>query len=218
MRVKSDKNLEKFITEALELQEKGKTVPEILDLFPKHRRELEEIFEAQGIIAGGKENIVPPKELLTKIISIIPFEADRRPFLFRLFGRMNPFSINRTVYAGIGVFLFSAIFLGAYWRFQAATAEVSPVEKEIASSEESFGKDIVDLASLNDDLLDGIDRDLDDVVGKEGLLDDVPVEILESELASELDSFSNDTADLEEFSDENLLDNFDGEATEAIEL
>ncbi|MBI4692104.1 MAG: hypothetical protein HY773_01535, partial [Candidatus Terrybacteria bacterium] len=64
-----DDQLEKILSEALKLQEEGKTIPEILDLFPGHKKELGEIFETIEILKNQKEKIIPPKELLNKIIT-----------------------------------------------------------------------------------------------------------------------------------------------------
>ena len=57
------------MSEALKLKEEGKTIPEILDFFPNYKNELRKMFQVIDIIGGQKKNIVPPKELLNKIIT-----------------------------------------------------------------------------------------------------------------------------------------------------
>jgi len=57
------------MSEALKLQEEGKSVPEILDSFPDYKNELREMFLIIDKIKGQKEVIVPPKEILNKIIT-----------------------------------------------------------------------------------------------------------------------------------------------------
>lgn len=60
---------EEILNKALELKKEGKSVPEILALFPEQKKELEEMFETIKILARQKEKILPPKELLSKIIT-----------------------------------------------------------------------------------------------------------------------------------------------------
>lgn len=63
-----NKKLEKILNQALELYENGKSVPEILNLFPEYKDKLREIFQIIETLVKGKERIVLPKELLNKII------------------------------------------------------------------------------------------------------------------------------------------------------
>lgn len=88
-------NLEKIISEALELQEKGRSIPEILSLFPEYKKELEEMFETIRVLASQKEKILPKQELLTKIISQInPEKSVTKPkisrYLYRGELRVDP--------------------------------------------------------------------------------------------------------------------------------
>jgi hypothetical protein len=68
MKEKNEK-LEKTIEKSLELLEEGKSISEILTLFPEFEAELKEIFQIIKIISENK--IVPKRELLEKIISKI---------------------------------------------------------------------------------------------------------------------------------------------------
>jgi len=67
-----NEELEKTIEKSLELLEEGKSVSEILSLFPEFEAELKEIFQIIKIISENK--IVPKRELLEKIISKIETE------------------------------------------------------------------------------------------------------------------------------------------------
>jgi DNA-directed RNA polymerase subunit F len=67
-----EKKLEKILEKVLELLDQGKSVSEILNLFPEFETELKEIF--QIVEALSKEKITPQKELLEKIISQIETE------------------------------------------------------------------------------------------------------------------------------------------------
>ena len=67
-----NEKLEKTIEKSLELLEEGKSVSEILSLFPEFEAELKEIFQIIKIISENK--IVPKRELLEKIISKIETE------------------------------------------------------------------------------------------------------------------------------------------------
>ncbi len=65
----NNEKLEKILSEAIELQEKGKSIPEILNLFPEHKETLQEIFQTITILKTQKAQIAPTKELLAQIIS-----------------------------------------------------------------------------------------------------------------------------------------------------
>lgn len=65
---------DKIIIKALELLEKGKTQPEILNLFPEQKEELRELFQTMETVQSAKNNIRPPDKLLYEIISQIPDE------------------------------------------------------------------------------------------------------------------------------------------------
>jgi hypothetical protein len=67
-----NEKLEKTIEKSLELLEEGKSVSEILSLFPEFEAELKEIFQIIKIISENK--IIPKRELLEKIISKIETE------------------------------------------------------------------------------------------------------------------------------------------------
>jgi|GEM_PF-4221255 len=67
-------NLEKIMSEALEFKEKGKTISEILDLYPEYKKNLKEMFQTIDVLAREKEKALPSKELLTKIVSGVGLE------------------------------------------------------------------------------------------------------------------------------------------------
>lgn len=65
---------EKNIIKALELLEKGKSIPEILNLFPEQKEELQELFQAMKTVQSAKNSIRPSETLLQEIIFQIPDE------------------------------------------------------------------------------------------------------------------------------------------------
>lgn len=74
MNMKYNEQSDKIIIKALELLEKGKTQPEILNLFPEQREELRELFQTMETVQSAKNNIRPSEKLLYEIISQIPDE------------------------------------------------------------------------------------------------------------------------------------------------
>ena len=92
----NDEKLEKTLIKALELYEKGKPIPEILDLFSQYKDDLKEIFQTIEILAKRKKEILPSKELLFKIISQIPGVTKKEfaRYLDRK-GKENKFSVAK---------------------------------------------------------------------------------------------------------------------------
>jgi len=60
---------EKILIQALEMEENGKSVPEILALFPEAAEELKEMFAVSEILAQEKEKIMPPARTLDKVVT-----------------------------------------------------------------------------------------------------------------------------------------------------
>jgi hypothetical protein len=72
-----ENNKEQILIKALQLNEQGRPVQEILDLFPEHKTDLREMFEMMDILTKEKNQIKPSKELLLKIISQITSEKTK---------------------------------------------------------------------------------------------------------------------------------------------
>lgn len=64
-------NLEKI----LELYENGKSFSEILALFPENQKEIKEIFRIIESLEKQSQKIIPPKELLKRIVTQIDLEG-----------------------------------------------------------------------------------------------------------------------------------------------
>ena len=60
-------SLEEIFNQTLKLWEEGKSLKEILDIFPEHQKEIQELFSMAEIIKKEKSGIIPSKELLNKI-------------------------------------------------------------------------------------------------------------------------------------------------------
>lgn len=72
-------NTEENLIKILELYEDGKSISEILLLFPENQKEIKEIFKVIEKIKENKEEIIPSKELLKKIVT----EVDLDSYLYR---------------------------------------------------------------------------------------------------------------------------------------
>jgi len=67
--MKKEKNFERILIKTLELLDEGKTFSQILNDFPKYRKELEEIYKIVELISSQK--ITPDKKTLENIITTI---------------------------------------------------------------------------------------------------------------------------------------------------
>lgn len=74
MTTNNNEELENILGKALEFYKKKRTITEILNSFPEHRKELEEMFQTIQVLIREKEKIIPPQELLTKIISLLQIQ------------------------------------------------------------------------------------------------------------------------------------------------
>ncbi len=72
MNSNNNEKLENVLGEALKFYEEGKSIPEILDLFPEYKKDLEEIFEVIELVRQGKDAIEPSKEVLSEMLNRIP--------------------------------------------------------------------------------------------------------------------------------------------------
>jgi len=66
-----NKNNEQILEEALDLWENGKSIPEILSLFPNQRKMLKESFSTFAILDSEKKKITEPEALLDNVVSQI---------------------------------------------------------------------------------------------------------------------------------------------------
>ncbi|MBU3925160.1 MAG: hypothetical protein V1732_02000 [Patescibacteria group bacterium] len=72
---KGDKTPEDLLDQVLRLHDEGKSVSDILVLFPDHKEELSQIFKSINVLKKQKNIISAPKEFFTKIVSNISFES-----------------------------------------------------------------------------------------------------------------------------------------------
>lgn len=206
----TENNIEKIIQEAVELREKGKLIPEILSLFPKHIKVLEEIFGIIEILSSEKERIKPPKELLMKIISRIPSsenvteievnrsldkrESKGRPSFFRFerFARLNFMRKQAILLAGLLVVAL-VILAGIY---------LQPPETSVSQGPSTGGQE------------PGTEEGNKDVSGTSpaptGAVVDVSSLVnVETELDGELEGITTDVSDMEAFESDTSLNNLD---------
>ncbi len=64
--------IEKAFEQALELKAQGRSIPEILDLFPQYRQEFQELFRIAELLQKEKESLAPPREMLERVLSRLP--------------------------------------------------------------------------------------------------------------------------------------------------
>jgi hypothetical protein len=68
-------NIDKNLIKILELYENGKSASDILMLFPENQKEIKEILEIIKTLEKNKEEILPSKELLKKIVTQIDLDS-----------------------------------------------------------------------------------------------------------------------------------------------
>jgi len=197
-------NAEKILVKTLKLKEEGRSPSEIFDLFPGHKKEVQDFFKVLDILVKEKEKIIPSKELLKEIITKLPREdsvtnknvnryllrgefkenvinipnnkTKGRPSIFE--SLIKEFYMNKKVYAVLGAVLLLAVVAGGvYWQFRTpvSTGNISKTNQEQVKKE----------------------------------TENIPIENLDSELALELDSFSSDLNDLESIGNDTALDSLD---------
>lgn len=123
----------------------------------------------------------------------------------------------------VGILVVVVAGLGIYIRGQRIITG-TPVEEELTLEEESFASDLADLEEFSKDTsLDDAEQYLmmlgeGETVSLEGIAPAlVLVEDLESELSAELDSFSNDFSDLEEFNSDASLTGLESELSGLVQ-
>lgn len=204
--------IEKSIQEALELREKGKSIPEILSLFPEYRKELEEIFVIIEVLSSEKDKIKPSRVILDKIISQIPVKDNvtdpkinryldtegkkGRPLIVHLskigelFNSMSKTTIILTGFLVVAVVVLAGIYLQP--QEPEGTGSLPPGVKqeemakgneEGASAAPSTGAGaVVDVSSLVD---------------------------IEDEIGAELNGVDSEISDMTDFEADTSLDNLD---------
>jgi hypothetical protein len=68
-------NIDKNLIKILELYENGKSASDILMLFSENQKEIKEILEIIKTLEKNKEEIMPSKELLKKIVTQIDLDS-----------------------------------------------------------------------------------------------------------------------------------------------
>ena len=233
------KSLEEIFGQTLNLWEKGKSLPEILAIFPEYQKELKELFDVIEFMKKGKSEIMPGREILNNLLSKIDIpsvtKTEENRFIYRkrprgLKGRlltlqveiekMLNFMQKKTyLFAGAAVIIVAAI--GIYWYSQRPKVAIFPEIEELSQETESLSQDISDIEAIaKDKNLDTLEEDLLALAEETPLEQDLPsvstvdvseVESLENELSAELEGILNDLTDLEGFEEDTPLnkDNFD---------
>jgi len=242
--MKNNNKLEKIFSKSLELYEKGKSISEILDLYPDYSEELQEIFQTIQMLTHEKENLIPPKELLAKIISQIKIpeevtkieesrylhrgEIKGRPSIFQSLTKTEWLIMSKKIYIGIGVLALALLVIGGiYWQSERQKVAVSPIEieSEVSFEEQSLNQDIAELEGVEEGKsLENLEQDLGEIAEESvpvtpgEKIDITSIENLESELDSELSSLSNDLSDLEGgVVNDTSLDNLDSGLSGIVE-
>ncbi len=215
MSANNNEKLDKILNEAIELQEKGKSIPEILNLFPEHKETLQEIFQIITILKTQKEQIAPTKELLAQIISrlkvnenvtkqklsrylyyrgaprsnlleILRGKIKGRPSIIQLFNVVKFSDMIRKSYIGIGVIGLVVLVAAGVYYWQSQKVTVSPIESEVSYEEEILSQDIAELEDFSQDVsLDSLDEDLADIAEEKVVSKEIEIASIEN-LESEL--------------------------------
>lgn len=136
--------LEEILEKTLEYLDSGRTPAEILNLFPKHREMLKEIFSTINLFKKEGKSIVPSKELFRHVMEQIPGdvtngvnlrylyqkEVKGRPSLSNIITKVHDLmTINWKVWAPLGIIAVVALAVIGYSQF-GAKAPQAPVAEE----------------------------------------------------------------------------------------
>lgn len=125
--------------------------------------------------------------------------------------------MTKKIYFLIGVLVLTFLVTSVIYR-QSQKVVVSPIEKDLTAEEESLNQDINELEELSQDTsLDDLEEGLAEITGEKPVsetggakkIETASIENLESELALELSSFSDDLSDLGGLEGDTSLDNLD---------
>lgn len=80
METNNKQTIEKILGDALELREKGISLHSILNTYPEHKSEIEEMFGSIGILATEREAIRVSQDAFERMLASLPFvEGARQP-------------------------------------------------------------------------------------------------------------------------------------------
>ncbi len=236
------KNSEELIIKILDLKEQGKTLDEILNLFPEEKEVVEEILKTIDFLKKGKEAAKPSKELLTHLLLKLPqtvadtqktrylYEEEKskgRSFIW--FSKaLKEIIMSKKVYVTLAVAVIIALFVGGYFFWFSPKDEISPIPNKIASEETLLNEDFADLEGMNEDnSLQNLDEDLaklteevteeDMTPDTETIVEIASLEGLDDELVLELDGFNTDLSDLNNFEQDSSLGDFDSDLANVSE-
>lgn len=183
---------ESILVDALKLYDQGKSVSDILALYPDQKEELSRTFEAVNVLKKQKELINAPKELLVRIVSDISMKnlgntekknviapsvtsAEDNRYLLeddrsKILTLESYFSLKK-MYAGVIALLLISVVAGiSYWQSHRGGNDVAvnlPIIEvnKLTEDQEALGKDITDFeeAAFDYESLDNIDQDLADI-------------------------------------------------------
>lgn len=144
MNNQNDKNIEEIIEKALQYLDRGKTPAEILNLFPEHQNELNEILSTVSLFKKEREKIVPPSGLLKQILNKVAEsvtnginirylyrkEVQGRPSLNNITTKIHDLmTINWKIWAPLGIIAVVALVIIGYSQF-GAKAPQAPIAGE----------------------------------------------------------------------------------------
>lgn len=143
-----EKNLETILSQALLADQQGKTLPEILALFPEEEQEIKEMFEIIADLDAKKDKLNPSPEILQKILTNLEgrqITAEAKKINLDNKGRLL-FSLNiikelfMTQKLKIAIPVLAVLILvvaGAYIYLGSQAGTAADVENEIAAALDS---------------------------------------------------------------------------------
>ncbi len=148
MNNQNDKKIEGIIEKTLQYLDSGKTPAEILNLFPKHRKELNEILSTVSLLKKEREKIVPPRESLRQTMDKITSsvtngvnirylyreEVQSRPSLNHITAKIDDLmTINWKIWGPLGIIAVVVVVLLSSYQFgtKAPQAPITAPSQEL---------------------------------------------------------------------------------------
>lgn len=235
---KLNKALERAL-ELLEQGKSISEISDLMPEFEKDLREFSQIIELitqetksvtppkellNKIISQIAANESVTNKGLNRYMSYIG-EIKGRSSIFQLLKIIKTLSMNK-IYIGAGIFMIILLVVvgGAYRKTQKPT--VSSIESEAINEQGAFEQDSAELAWLDTDgSIENLNQDLSYISEEDGFespppslnnktvkkIETTSMENLESEMALELDGFSNDSTDLDGYNNDNSLNGVESE-------
>jgi len=175
-----NKKLAEALDQALEMKKNGRTIAEIIKLYPEFSAELKSLLSTAEAVETGQENVQPSKAVLQEILARLERVTEKADARYSFTEKDEGFSIknvllnfnqaimSKKVYVGaaIGVFLL-AIIVGVGW-YGLPGGQKDDALLSLQKSGEQADAEIDYLASLAVDPFVDLDGDLQKIIDSSG--------------------------------------------------